>query len=106
MWTKFDEQLARDVETGRMLVWEDDGVVNGFVAWVVEDGFAMLSALSVAPETQGRGIGRHLVDAVRVESRKENVPLVAALIWNGSPTYPFYDRIGMKPVATLFSLET
>lgn len=107
-WDDLDRQLLSAIDAGRMLLWEDDGVVFGMASWATRDeGFAGLSNLAVSSKAQGRGIGRALVDAVRVATREAGFSHLVALIWNGSPgLLKFYERIGMSPVATFFTLET
>jgi GNAT superfamily N-acetyltransferase len=52
--------LTHDRE--RAFVAEDADRIAGFTAAMVRDGCWFLSALFVAPEYQGRGIGRHLLE--------------------------------------------
>jgi GNAT superfamily N-acetyltransferase len=47
------------IERSEMWVWEEDGVIQGFAAGDVRDGW--IFALFVAPEYEGRGIGQALL---------------------------------------------
>lgn len=86
------------------LVAEHEGRVVGHVGltrgWIdaperlVE--VLVLSPLSVAPETQRRGVGRALLDAAIAHARDSGAP---AVLLEGDPAY--YSRQGWRPAAEL-----
>jgi GNAT superfamily N-acetyltransferase len=47
------------IERSEMWVWEEDGIVQAFAAGDIRDGW--IWALFVAPEYEGRGIGKALL---------------------------------------------
>jgi ribosomal protein S18 acetylase RimI-like enzyme len=56
---------------GRILTWEEDGVVGGCIALCsLGDGVCELRRLWVSPRFRGRGIGRELTEEMLREARK------------------------------------
>ena len=53
------DDCAEFIERSEMWVWEEDGIVQAFAAGDIRDGW--IWALFVAPEYEGRGIGRALL---------------------------------------------
>src|SRR5438045_3476141 len=53
------KDCAEFIERSEMWVWEEDGIVQAFAAGDIRDGW--IWALFVAPEYEGRGIGRALL---------------------------------------------
>ena len=54
-----DKDCAEFIERSEMWVWEEDGIVQAFAAGDIRDGW--IWALFVAPEYEGRGIGKALL---------------------------------------------
>src|SRR5438045_4220328 len=52
------KDCAEFIERSEMWVWEEDGIVQAFAAGDIRDGW--IWALFVAPEYEGRGIGKAL----------------------------------------------
>ncbi len=59
-----EEAVRRYLQHGGVIVAEVDGQVVGAVRYEPQADFVYLGRLGVAPEWQGRGIGRRLVEAV------------------------------------------
>jgi GNAT superfamily N-acetyltransferase len=59
-----EEAVAHYLERGGLIVAEADGKLVGAVRYEPHADFVYLGRLAVAPEWQGRGIGRRLVEAV------------------------------------------
>jgi ribosomal protein S18 acetylase RimI-like enzyme len=59
-------------------VWvvEDGGAVVGFVVLVVESDALLLDIVAVEPASQGRGLGRRLVDIAEDRCRAVGLPAV------------------------------
>ena len=53
------KDCAEFIERSEMWVWEEDGIVQAFAAGDIRDGW--IWALFVAPEYEGRGIGKALL---------------------------------------------
>ena len=53
------DDCAEFIERSEMWVWEEDGIVQAFAAGDIRDGW--IWALFVAPEYEGRGIGKALL---------------------------------------------
>jgi ribosomal protein S18 acetylase RimI-like enzyme len=88
-----DDYTAR-VRAGSVSVVEDGRAILGVLVLIPELDCLLLDNVAVAPEAQGRGLGRHLVEHAEAEARRlglgclrlytnvamvENVALYAAL---------------------------
>ncbi len=98
-----EEALAQRSDSTGYVALVDDRVV-GHVrltrGWVDAEArlveVLVLSPLSVAPEWQGRGIGRAVVAHAVEEARRAGVP---AVFLEGDPAY--YARLGWRPASEL-----
>lgn len=86
--------------TGRSVVAERDGRVEGFGATLVRGEDWFLSSLFVVPEAQGRGLGAGLLDAVWGEPslRRRTITDAIQPISNA-----LYGRRGLVPAAPLLA---
>ncbi|HSL59279.1 MAG TPA: GNAT family N-acetyltransferase [Acidimicrobiales bacterium] len=95
------EVLAAYATAGRSWVAEDpEGRVIGYVIVAVVDGNAHIEQVSVDPRHQGRGVGRALVDQVRVWATDTGRPAVTLttfrdISWNA----PLYRHLGFSDLA-------
>lgn len=92
----YDDWLA-DRE-GELLVAELDGQVAGVGKFsVVPDGSAWLETLRVAPEYQGRGVGKRFYERFRELARQKNI--------NTMRMYTNLDNYASKGLAELYGLK-
>jgi len=76
-------------------VVEEDGHIVGTAALhILGDDLAEIRSLAVAPEAQGKGYGRLLVEQLCQEAGELDVPRVLALTYQQS----FFDRCGFQVV--------
>lgn len=83
-----------ELETGRMMVADDEGTVVGFGATLERDGRLFLTDLFVRPDRQSGGLGRAILEALLEP-------------WPDAPRYTsassdprakrLYERMGMSP---------
>lgn len=89
-----DSVLATLVAGGGAVAVVDDSMVGrivgrmvGAVLWQPRDGGLYFGRLAVAPDCQGRGIARRLLELVEAEARARNLPclkLSTRLVWTGN----------------------
>jgi GNAT superfamily N-acetyltransferase len=93
------EVPLEQIRAGTVNVWEQDGVILGFAAWVpATDGTAELDALFVDPDARGCGIGRSLVEHCVGDARAHGA---AALSVVGNPhAFDFYSRCRFELLGT------
>jgi predicted N-acetyltransferase YhbS len=86
--------LERGIRTadGLAFVWTDGGAVVGFVCAHDVGFLGYLSALVVAEEARGRGIGRQLVRQVEQELAARGCAVLISDVWKGAEK--FYRALG------------
>src|SRR5690348_12204788 len=67
------KDCAEFIERSEIWVWEEDGIVQAFAAGDIRDGW--IWALFVAPEYEGRGIGKALLSMACETLRMRGIPL-------------------------------
>lgn len=88
-----EDMVDRYLERGTMFVLEEDGVRAQCVVTDEGDGLLEIKSIAVAPDCQGRGYGRALIDFVtdRYRGRFRTVQVGTG----DSPlTLPFYEKCG------------
>lgn len=70
-----DDHAAR-IERGEVFVLECEGQIAGLISLVEEPGALLIYSVAVAPEAQGRGLGRQLIGFAEAEARRLGVPAV------------------------------
>ncbi len=63
-----DDYAAR-IAAGEVRVWEADGAILGVLVLILEGVVMLLDNVAVAPEAQGRGVGRALIAAAEDAAR-------------------------------------
>ncbi len=85
---------------GELLVAADDWQVVGFVRMKVLDGSLHVEQVTVAPEWQGRGIGRALMFAAERTATSRGFKRMTLTTFRDVPfNGPFYQRLGWVPLA-------
>ena len=82
------------VADGRCWVWEKAGIVQGFAA--LDAKAASVWALFVAPDSEGSGIGRFLLDRLVAEARRRGLPALTLETAAGTRAERFYLRAGWR----------
>ena len=95
-----DRARARFLETFRpadtRLLLEEDRLA-GFYVLRSRDDHLYLDHLYLAPEHQGRGAGRHIVQSIQQEARAANLP-IRLMALNVSDANRFYQSCGFRAV--------
>jgi GNAT superfamily N-acetyltransferase len=86
------DDCAEFIERSEMWVWDAEGVVQGFAAGDVRDGW--IWALFVAPEYEGRGIGRALLSMACETLRKSGYTVANLSTAAGTRAERFYIENG------------
>jgi len=90
------ERLEVAIGRGRVLVATDGGEIVGFLQLVADDEIE-LTAMAVAEDRQGAGIGRALVERAVAECRAEGFStLLVATAAAGTGALRFYQRQGFR----------
>ena len=63
------EDYVALISKGIVHVLEENGVIDGLVVLIPEDGAMMLSNIAVRPDAQGRGLGRLLLNFAEAKAR-------------------------------------
>lgn len=88
-----EEMIDRYVERGTMYVLDDDGVKSECVVTDEGNGILEIKNIATAPEHQGKGYGKALIDFLA--SKYEGKYSVLQVGTGDSPlTIPFYERCG------------
>ena len=92
-----EDVLERGIRTadGLALVWIDGGDIIGFVCAHDVGFLGYLSALVVAEEARGRGIGKQLVCQVERELAARDCAILIADVWKEAEG--FYRALGWAP---------
>lgn len=94
------DELAAYLDAGRCWVITVDGEVVGYAVAEVVGDCAHLEQVSVAPDRQGAGLGRALVDEVVAWARDERFPAVTLTTYRDVPwNAPLYERLGFRTLA-------
>ncbi len=97
----FLAELLRDPQSGVMMIAEVEARIVGFatafvtVSGVLASKMFHLGDLYVLPEFRGQQIGKHLVEAVRLEAARRNIPLVRWLsVASNDRLNAWYEKLG------------
>ena len=86
------EDCAEFIERSEIWVWEQEGAVQGFAAGDIRDGW--IWALFVAPEYEGRGIGRALLSMACETLRNAGYTVANLCTAAGTRAERFYSENG------------
>ena len=90
-----EDMIDRYLERGTMYVLEDDGVKAECVVTDEGDGVLELKNIAVAPDCQGKGYGRALVDFL-VQTYRERYTVLQVGTGDSPATIPFYESCGFR----------
>src|SRR5262245_16727695 len=65
------EDYGALISKGIVHVLEENGVIDGLVVLIPEDGTMLLSNIAVKPDAQGRGLGRALLNFAEAKARAD-----------------------------------
>jgi dTDP-4-amino-4,6-dideoxy-D-galactose acyltransferase len=86
----FRREFADDI-----LVYEDQQKILGFITYKVQDNYATIGLLAIAPKMQGKGIGKKLVCAVEKKLNDIKVPeLRIPTQMQNKSACSFYTKLG------------
>jgi len=101
----FDEMLASP--TTRIFIAEENGEAFGCVVcklierdenpFTVAMRYLMVDQISVQPEAQGKGVGKALIEQVKILSREWNVSRVQLDSWGfNTNAHAFFEKMGFE----------
>jgi GNAT superfamily N-acetyltransferase len=96
--------LAHDGE--RSYVAEDNGRVVGFTAALVRDDCWFFSALFIAPDVQGRGVGRELLDRAWGSQHRRRITITESIQPVSSGLYASRRMLPITPILALAGKPT
>lgn len=98
------EMLDRDCSSQITLIAEEDGLAVGFVHAresrdsISQEVCGTVPLLAVTPTSQGRGVGRLLMEAAEEWSREKDYRLLHLEVFaNNVKAKDFYEDLGFKP---------
>lgn len=91
-------ELAHVPETRWYAVHEDDSGIDGYVGLLAVPPEADVQTVAVAPRSQGRGLGRELLDALVAEAQRRGcTQLFLEVDVDNAPALALYERAGFEP---------
>jgi ribosomal-protein-alanine N-acetyltransferase len=95
----FWSELAHVPETRHYLVAEDRGALVGYAGLAVVGHQADVQTIAVAPDAQGQGLGRLLLDALLVEGRRrEATEVLLEVRADNEAAHALYQRAGFQRI--------
>jgi len=91
------KDCAEFIERSEIWVWEEDGIVQAFAAGDIRDGW--IWALFVAPEYEGRGIGKALLSMACETLRNAGYTVANLSTAAGTRAERFYTENGWTLVS-------
>lgn len=88
-----EDMIDRYLDRGRMFVLDDGGVKGECVVTDEGDGILEIKNIAVAPESQGKGYGRRLIEFVERELT-DGYRILQVGTGDSPLTVPFYKRCG------------
>jgi ribosomal-protein-alanine N-acetyltransferase len=94
---QFWSELAHAPATRWFAVHEDEAGIDGYVGLYAVPPEADVQTIAVAPRSQGRGLGRELLDALVAEARQRGCAQVFLEVLDGNaPALALYERAGFE----------
>lgn len=90
-----EDMIDRYLERGTMYVLEDDGVKAECVVTDEGGGILELKNIAVAPDCQGKGYGKALVNFL-VQAYEEQYTVLQVGTGDSPSTIPFYESCGFR----------
>lgn len=91
-----DFRRALDHDTATVIVAGDAARIVGTAMTGFDGHRGWIYYLGVAPDRQGRGIARQLLDAACDWLRQRDCPKVELMLREGNPAERFYDHLGWE----------
>ena len=94
----WDEAVQRAIfqerfDPARLQIVERAGEVIGYISVERREDSIFLSAIEVAPDFQGRGIGTRLIRDLQDDAKRQGIP-VSLRVLQGNPARRLYERLG------------
>lgn len=86
-------QQINDIKHHFLIMKEED-VLLGYSHCIELDGKVKLSKLYFAPEVQGKGYGKLLMQRILDETRQSGYSLIELCVNRGNPAQYFYEKMG------------
>jgi ribosomal protein S18 acetylase RimI-like enzyme len=99
-----EDELQRESASLHLACHDGQNLVGCLALVPLPDGEIKMRQVAVAPETQGRGIGRSLVDASETLARHRGFTLMT--LHARTTAVPFYERLGYETVGDEFEEVT
>ena len=97
---QFWGELSRVPESRWYAVHEDEMGVDGYVGLYAIPPEGDVQTIAVAPRSQGRGVGRQLLEALLDEARRRECAQIFLEVLDGNDSaLALYDRAGFERVA-------
>mgnify|MGYP002854209813 FL=1 len=90
-----EDMIDRYLEKGEMFVLEDDGVKAECVVTDEGKGILEIKNIATAPESQGKGYGKKLIDFV-AQTYRDRFSVLQVGTGDSPLTIPFYEKCGFK----------
>lgn len=88
-----EDMVDRYLDRGRMYVLEDDGVKAECVVTNEGSGILEIKNIATAPEQQGKGYGKALIDFI-IEKYRGQYTVLQVGTGDSPLTVPFYEKCG------------
>ncbi len=88
-----DTRIDRYIENGMMYVLDDNGIKSECVVTDEGNGVLEIKNIATAPECQGKGYGKALIDFIMMKY-KGTYSILQVGTGDSRMTIPFYDKCG------------
>lgn len=88
-----DTRIDRYIENGMMYVLDDNGIKSECVVTDEGNGVLEIKNIATAPECQGKGYGKALIDFIMMKY-KGTYSILQVGTGDSPMTIPFYDKCG------------